>query len=114
MTGRDSLDQLTKGWGETVSWLRQLDVERREWLIHQGPREAHTLPHAPPKAHADRPTEAVEADEVDGCEGSPPDLRVAETERLQAYLDVLEDGQPRKQREALEHHRDPGAGAATG
>lgn len=62
----------------------------------QGPREAHTLPHAPPKAHADRPTEAVEADEVDGCEGSPPDLRVAETERFWTFSRTVSHGNSAK------------------
>ena len=51
--------------------------------------------------------ETVEADEVDRPFGAVAPFCGRNVVRLEAELDVLAHGQPRQQRERLEHHREP-------
>lgn len=50
--------------------------------------------------------EPIEADEIDRLLRTLLGLFAARVQRIQAKLDVLEDCQPRKQRECLEYNRD--------
>ena len=68
--------------------------------------EADALPHAARQFLRIGVLEAVEADQVDRADRAPPPLGGRHAERLEAEFDIAEHGQPRKQREALEHHRD--------
>ncbi|ABA47860.1 200 kDa antigen p200, putative [Burkholderia pseudomallei 1710b] len=94
--------------------LGRQHVERGERLVHQEQRridderarEAHALAHAARQLARVRVLEAVEADQVDRGERALAPLARADAERLEPRLDVLQHGEPRKQREGLEHHRD--------
>ena len=76
-------------------------------MNHQRAREAHPLAHAAGELARVGGLEAVEADEVDRLQRALAHLGLADAERLEPELHVLEHGEPGKQREALEHHRDP-------
>src|ERR1700693_6419407 len=77
-------------------------------MNHQGAREADALAHATRKFTRIGRLEAVEADQVDGRERALADLGLRLALRLEPERDILEHRQPRKQREALEHHGDAG------
>ncbi len=89
-------------------------VERRERLIHQQdvrmhhqrPGEAHALAHAAGQFARIGRFEAVQADQIDGRQRARADFGPRQTLRLQSQRDVLEHGEPGKERKALEHHRD--------
>src|SRR3954454_15785700 len=75
------------------------------------PREADPLPHAAGKLARIGVFESVEPDEIDGRERAMTDLVFRQAERLESELQVVEHGEPWKQREALEHHGDAGHGS---
>ena len=89
-------------------------VEGRERLVHQQDLrlddqragEADALAHAARQLLRIGGFEAVEADEVDRLQRPLARLVERHALRPRADLDVVEHGQPGKQREALEHHRD--------
>jgi hypothetical protein len=91
-------------------------IERRKWFIHEqnirmhheGAGESHALPHAARKLARVGGLESVQADEIDRRQRPLANIRPRHSLRLQAERDVLEHGQPRKQGEALEHHRNTG------
>ena len=66
--------------------------------------EADTLPHAAREFPRIGRFEPVETDEVDRVERTAPDLRPGQAEGLESDLDIFEDRQPGKEREALKHH----------
>ncbi len=76
----------------------------------EGAREADALAHAARKLARISGLVTVEADEVDGGKRAGADLLLLDAERLEAELHVLQHGEPGKQREALEHHRDAAGG----
>ena len=88
-------------------------VECRERLVHQQDRrvdderarKAHALAHAARQLARVRVFEAVETDQVDRGERTLAPLARADAERLETGFHVLQHGEPREQREGLEHHR---------
>ena len=90
------------------------DVERRERLVEQQDigidderaGKADALPHAAGQLLRIGILEPVEPDQIDRADRPPPPLGAGDAQRLEAELDIAEHGQPRKQRIALEHHRD--------
>ena len=93
-------------------------VERGERFVHEegvgfddeGAGEADALAHAAGELFGVGGLEAVEADEVDGVFGAVAAFGGGHVAGFEAELDVLADGEPRQQREGLEHHRDAGVG----
>ena len=89
-------------------------VECGERLVHQQhlgvddqrAREPDTLAHAARQLLRIGALVAVEADQIDGSERTLVALGRRDALRLEAELDVLQHGQPGKEREGLEHHRD--------
>ncbi len=89
-------------------------VECRERLVHQQDRrvdderarEAHALAHPARQLARIRVLEAVETDQVDRGKRALAPLARTDAERFQPGFHVLQHGQPREQREGLEHHRD--------
>jgi hypothetical protein len=75
-------------------------------MDHEGARESDALAHAAGQLARIGRLEPVEADQVDGGQRALADLRPRQVLRFQAERHVLEHGEPGKQREALEHHRD--------
>ena len=94
-------------------------VERRERLVHQQHLGMHhqRAGEPDPLAHAARQLlrigafVAVEADQVDGGQRALVAFGRIDAQRLEADLDVLQHGQPGKQREGLEDHGDFGGRA---
>ena len=75
-------------------------------MNHQRPREPDTLTHAAGQFLGVGGLKSVEADQVDRRERPGAALGAFDSERLQTQFDVLQNRQPRKQRERLEHHGD--------
>jgi hypothetical protein len=75
-------------------------------MHHQGAGEADTLAHAARKLLGIGAFEAVEADQVDGRKRALAALGGGDALRFEPQLDILQHGQPGKQRKALEHHGD--------
>ena len=92
------------------------DVERGERFVHEQrvgfdderACEADALAHAAGELFGVGGFETVEADEVDGAFGAVAALGGRDVAGFETELDVLADGEPRQQREGLEHHRDAG------
>ncbi len=78
-------------------------------MNHQRPGEADALPHTARQLPRIRGFEPVQADEIDGCQRSLTNFRPRHALRLEPQGHVLEHGEPREQRKALEHHRDSGS-----
>src|ERR1700677_832483 len=74
-------------------------------MDHEGAGESDPLAHAAGELARVGGFEPVETDQVDGGERALADYRARHVLRLQAKSDVLEHGEPRKQRKALKHHR---------
>ena len=99
--------------------LRGQHVERRKRLVHQQNLRLHderagkadALAHAAGKLLGIGRFETVEADDVDRCERALARFGGRCAMGAQADLDIVEHGQPGKQRKALEHHRDAVVGA---
>src|SRR5258708_37981412 len=77
-------------------------------MYYEGAREPDSLPHAARQLARICRFESVEADEIDGLQRAAARLPFRMPERLETELHVLQDREPGKQREALEHHRDAG------
>jgi hypothetical protein len=73
--------------------------------------KAHALAHAARQFARVGRLETVEADEVDRRERAPPAFLGGHIKGLESRLDILQNRQPWKKREGLEHHRDPFCGA---
>ena len=92
------------------------DVERGERLVHEEgvgldderAGEADALPHPAGELLGICRLETVEADEIDGAFRPVAPFGGRHVAGFEAELDILANGEPRQQREGLEHHRDPG------
>lgn len=101
--------------------LRGQDIQRRKRLVHQEqdrladdrPRKADPLAHTPGQLARVSRLETVETDQIDGRQRAPAHLIERQAERVEAQLDVLEDGEPRVQGEGLETRAMPSAGPAS-
>ena len=75
------------------------------------PGKANPLAHAARKLARVGGLKAVEADQIDRRHRAAAHLVRRQPERVEAELHILEDGEPRIQREGLEHHGDALGGA---
>src|ERR1017187_6376657 len=106
----------------TTQVLRREHVERGKWLVHeqdfrlnrQGAREPHTLLHATGELLWVGILEAFQTDRIQRVERLPTPFALRHPQSQQWHFDVFGHSQPRKQREALKHNGDVGAGLRHG
>src|SRR5208283_322960 len=85
------------------------NVERRKRLVHKKqegiaddrPSKAHPLAHAARKLARVSGLKPIKADKIDGGHRPPGCLVEREVQGIETELDILEDRQPRIQREGL-------------
>ncbi len=100
--------------GQHVERRKRLVHEKHEWLGDERPREADALAHAAGEFARECRLKPVEPDDVDGGLCALARLVAFQSERVETGLDILENGEPGKQRKCLEHHRDAFGGACQG
>ncbi|CAB3775279.1 hypothetical protein LMG29542_08661 [Paraburkholderia humisilvae] len=91
--------------GQHVERGERFVHQQQRRVDHQRARKAHPLAHAARQLARIRILEAVQTDQVDRRQRTLAPLARRHALRLEPRLDVLQHGQPRKQRERLEHHR---------
>ena len=94
--------------GQHVQGGERLIHEQRVRPQHQGACNAHALPHAARQFLRIRRFEAVQADHVDGIQSQFGAFRTWYAARLQTEFHIVLHGEPRHQREGLEHECDAG------
>ena len=87
--------------GQNVESRKRFVHEQHFRLDHQSTGKAYALLHAAGKLFGVRRFEAVQTDRIEGAQGSLASLNGGHSLRFQRSFDVLQNGEPGKEREAL-------------
>src|SRR5581483_2068426 len=103
----------------TPQALGREDIQRAKWLVHakqfrparKRPRDSHPLLHAAAQFLWIGAFESFQPDQIDAAIDSLGRRRWIQAKVIQRNFDVLSNRQPRIERKALEHERDPAVNA---